>query len=253
MKVLLFDIETAPNLGYTWRKWEQNVIEFKQDWYILCFAAKWLDDPAIITAALPDFPAFKKQPTNDKWVCKALWKLMDEADVCVAHNGMSFDFRKAHARFVIHGLRPPMPYKAVDTKRIAKRFFNFDSNKLDDLGRQLGLGRKLHHGEGFQLWLDCMAGKPKAWETMVAYNKQDVVLLEKVYMKLRGWQTNHPNHNFFDDTKDNCPTCGGHRLQARGVVKTLTSEYKRYYCADCGAWSRGNLFRTYKVERRNPP
>ena len=33
----------------------------------------------------------------------------------------------------------------------------------------------------------------KAWKKMVEYNKQDIVLLEKVYYALRPWDTYHPN------------------------------------------------------------
>jgi hypothetical protein len=34
-------LETAPNLGYVWGKWEQNVIDFKKSWYVLSFAVLW--------------------------------------------------------------------------------------------------------------------------------------------------------------------------------------------------------------------
>ena len=34
-KILLLDIETSPALGYVWKKWDTNVIEFKDSWYIL--------------------------------------------------------------------------------------------------------------------------------------------------------------------------------------------------------------------------
>ena len=250
MKVLLVDIETAPDLGYTWGKWEQNVIEFKEDWYILCFVAKWLDSPKLMVHKQPDFPVFKKDKTNDLGVIKALWKLFDEADVIIAHNGNAFDIKKANARFLVHGMNPPSPYKTIDTKLVAKRYFKFDSNSLDELGRYLKLGRKVQH-KGFALWLECMAGNLKSWAEMIRYNKQDVILLEKVYLKLRGWMTNHPNYNFVDQTIRNCPNCGKHTLQARGSVKTITSEYKRYYCTNCGAWSRGNPTKSFRVEIRS--
>ena len=80
-KILLFDIETAPNLGYIWGKWEQNVIEFKTNWYMLCFAAKWLDGKNITTRALPDSALYTKDKENDFYVVSELWKLLDEADV----------------------------------------------------------------------------------------------------------------------------------------------------------------------------
>jgi len=35
-KILLFDIETAPILAYTWDIWDQNIAlnQIKQDWFV---------------------------------------------------------------------------------------------------------------------------------------------------------------------------------------------------------------------------
>ena len=38
MKILFYDLETSPNVSYTWGKWEQNVIAFKKEWELLSFA-----------------------------------------------------------------------------------------------------------------------------------------------------------------------------------------------------------------------
>jgi len=238
MKILLIDIETAPNLGYTWGKWEQNVIENKYDWYILCFAAKWHGDKDIIFRSIADVPAFKKNKRDDRYVVRELWKLMHDADVIVAHNGQAFDVRKIKTRFLIHGMKPTSPFKVVDTKRVAKAIFKFDSNKLDELGRQLGVGRK-HVHTGFDLWLRCMNGEKKAWKEMETYNIRDVILLEEIYDKLLGWMTNHPNHNLYDGTRGNCPNCGSVRLQSRGKGRVIGHEYRKFQCLDCGAWSKG--------------
>jgi DNA polymerase elongation subunit (family B) len=241
-KVLVFDIETAPNLAYVWGKYEQNVIDYEREWYMLSFAYKWLGEKTTRVCSLPDYKNFKKDKTDDKALVTELHKLFDQADVIVAHNGDQFDIRKSNARFVVHGLTPPSSYKTVDTKKVAKRYFNFNSNKLDDLGNLLGLGRKLKTG-GFDLWLGCMGGDMKAWKLMCTYNKQDVVLLEEVYLKLRGWMTNHPNMNVTEGTLHNCPVCHSHRLQARGYSVTRASQFKRYQCQDCGGWSRGEAMR----------
>src|ERR1044072_2516292 len=103
MKILLFDIETAPSLGYVWGKWEQDVLDFKREWYMLCFVAKWLDKKGMITGALTDFKTYKKDPENDRELVKQLWHLFDEADILIAHNGDQFDVKKANARFTYYG------------------------------------------------------------------------------------------------------------------------------------------------------
>lgn len=237
-KILLFDIETAPSLGWVWGKYEQDVIDFKQEWYILSFAAKWLGGKMMV-GSLPDSPKYSKHNReNDEYVVKQLWKLFDEADIIVAHNGDQFDIKKANARFAYYKLPPPSPYKTVDTKKVAKRYFNFTSNKLDDLGRYLGYGRKMTH-TGFALWQACMIGDKQAWKTMIRYNKRDVELLEKIYLHLRPWMKDHANMAMYSD-KPACPKCGSHKLQSRGMAVNITTKYRRYQCQDCGGWCRGS-------------
>jgi hypothetical protein len=46
-RILLFDIETMANLGWVWGKWEQDVIAFKERWYMLSFAYKWFGEKKI--------------------------------------------------------------------------------------------------------------------------------------------------------------------------------------------------------------
>ena len=243
-KVLLVDLETAPLLGYTWGVWETNVLAVKKDWYILSFVAKWQGSNKIISSSLPDFKGFKKDKEDDSGVVGELWKLFNEADVIVAHNGNDFDFKKANARFIVHGLIPPTPYQTVDTKLVAKKYFKFDSNSLDELGRYLGLGRKESTG-GFKTWFECMAGDMTAWKRMMKYNKQDVLLLEKIYDKLKPWMTNHPNLGLIKDKPQCCPICGqAGRLQARGFAITRVSRKRRYQCNSCGGWSTGKAEKT---------
>lgn len=236
-KILLFDIETAPNLGYIWGKYEQNVLDYTSEWYMMSFAYKWLGDTKVVCHALPEYKTYRKDKEDDSELVKDLHKLFDEADLIIAHNGDDFDVKKANARFIYHGLNPPAPYKTVDTKKIAKNSFKFNSNSLNDLGQHLGLGEKAPTG-GFGLWKGCMSGDEKSWSTMIKYNKQDVVLLEQVYLKLRPWHKTHPNLGHFTEEIHSCPKCNGSHLQSRGYSKTLSSIYRRFQCQDCGAWSR---------------
>ena len=236
-KILLFDIETAPNLGYVWGKWEQNVIEFADHWYLLSFSAKWLGEKKVFSHGLSDYKLFKHEKQNDLLLTKLLWKYLDEADIVIAHNGDQFDVKKANALFVKHKLKPPSSYKTIDTKKVAKRHFRFDSNKLDDLGSFFVIGRKIPTDK--DLWFKCMAGDEKAWRKMLAYNKQDVLLLEEVYLKLRAWMDNHPNLNVLLGLNGNCPLCGSQHLQRRGFGMTRTGRVQRHQCQDCGGWSSG--------------
>lgn len=239
LKTLFLDIETAPNLGYTWQKYETNVIEFVKERYMLCFTVKWLDENKYYTYGLPDFADYAKDPTNDKALMTKLWDFVNEADVIVAHNGDSFDIKIMNTRFIVNGFTPPSPYKTVDTKKEAKKRFGFNSNSLNDLGRLFGFGKKLDTG-GFKLWTDCMAGDLDAWKKMKKYNKIDVALLEQVYLKLRGWMKSHPNVSVTLD-RTCCQVCGSNNTQKRGFSFTKLTKYQRIQCMDCHSWSQGTI------------
>lgn len=235
-RVLFFDIETSPNVSWTWGKWQQDVIEFKEEWYMLSFAYKWLGDKTVKGYKLNDFKLYKKDKKNDYKLCKKLWELLNEADVVIGHNSLNFDIPKTNARFLFHGFTPYSPIKNIDTKRIAKQYFKFNSNSLNDIGQHLQLGEKLKHS-GFSLWKGCMIGDIKCWNNMLKYNKQDVILLEKIYLKFLPYITNHPNWGLYTRQEYCCPNCGSRHVQRRGYNYTKTLIYQKYQCMACGAWS----------------
>jgi DNA polymerase elongation subunit (family B) len=233
MKVLLLDIETAPNLAYVWGTWKQNITadKFVAKGYVLCWTAKWLGSREVLFASVRG---------GEKKMLKQIHKLLDDADAVVHYNGKSFDIPTLNKEFVINGMTPPAPYKQIDLLETVRDKFNFPINKLDYITKTLGLGGKVRH-TGFQMWVDCMAGDDKAWRLMERYNRRDVVILEKLYMKLRPWVRNHPNQGLFTDGVV-CPVCGKkHTLQKRGTVPVREGRYHRYQCAGkngCGTWAR---------------
>lgn len=230
-RMLLFDIETSTSMGeYFDRTREYNITRVRRDWIIFMFSYKWLGEKTVHTESIWDYGYNPKKP--DDWpIIEKLWLLFNEADVIVAHNGDRFDVPKSRTRFIVHGLQPPSPYQTIDTKKLAKTF-GFDSNKLDELGRQLGLGRKLETG-GQALWDGCQDGEPDAWRLMAKYNKQDVVLLEKVYLKLRGWAKVHPNLSLLTRNLA-CPTCQSKDFVRNGYHYLSTGKFQRLACKNCG-------------------
>lgn len=245
-KVLLFDIENSPLISYTWGLWEQNVIEVKEEWYILCFAYKWLGEKEIHFVSLPDFKGYKKNKKDDEALVNKLWELFDQAEIIIAHNGDAFDIKKANSRFIQHRLEPPTFYKTIDTLKIARKNFKFDSNKLDRLGQYLKLGRKEKNMD-FSVWLGCMEGDKDSWRKMRTYNIQDVTLLEKVYYKLRGWNNSTPNFNILLGTNYHCPACGSENVKEKGYRPTMVALYQGYQCLNCGKRFQGE-----RVEREKP-
>ncbi len=240
-KVLFVDLETSPNAGYIWGKYKQNVLSYINEWEILCFCYKWQGEDKIHSVS-----AFKDGGEGE--VVVKLWRLFDEADIIIAHNGDAFDIKKSNAKFIEYGLTPPSSYQTIDTLKVARKYFKFNSNKLGDIAKLLGLELKMSTG-GFELWLGCMADDKDSWNKMVEYCKQDIVVLEAVYMELRPWMRNAPNMNLFTGRSHGCPVCGSEHTQRRGVSRTRIGERQRYQCQACSAWSVGELIKTNIVVR----
>lgn len=256
-RILLLDIETSPNIAYMWGLWKEltSVDMIEREWYILCWCAKWLGENKVFSSALPDFKKeYKEDKEDDKHILLKLWNLLDEADMVVGHNLAAFDVKKINARFIQHKIKPPSPFKIVDTFISAKRHFDFTSNKLGDLGKKLGLGEKVETG-GFKLWRKCLLGDKQAWNKMVTYCKGDILLLEKVYLRMRPYMDNHPNISLYIEDEDEamCPVCGSIELQKHGIAFNGQGKYHRLQCSDCGAWCRlkENLMPKGKVKTVN--
>lgn len=244
MKILIWDIETWPIVATTWDLWPRNGLDHKNilsDWGIICAAWKWLGEKKVQASAISP-----TQPDNDFEVVFNLHAVLSEADVIVAHNGDEFDLKKFNSRAVKHGLPPIPPIKTIDTLKVAKKYFAFTSNRLDYLGRFLGVGRKIP--THFGMWLAIMKGDKDALAKMVKYNKQDVLLLEDVYLKLRPYMTDHPNENL-SHNHESCPVCGSKKFMKQGVKYTRQGAKQRYQCtsAMCGAWFTGAVVKRVKL------
>lgn len=232
MRVLLLDIETAPNIAYVWRLFDDfiGVDQLVANSHVLCVSAKWLGEKTVHYYSLHDH--------GQASMLKAISELMNEADVVVHYNGTKFDIPNLHREFLTAGLPPTSPVKQVDLLKVVRKQFKFTSNKLDFVCKQLGLGNKVRH-KGMELWRQCMADDVKAWKVMKRYNIQDVILLEKLYVKLVPWVPNHPNVTLYNKHPDSCPRCGSDKYQSRGVAHAASMSYNRYQCNKCHGWFKG--------------
>lgn len=251
MKILLVDLETAPAQVYSWGVYDQtipinHIIHYP---YLLCWSAKWLGGKKILSDALINYPqTFKKDIRDDSMVVKSIWKLLDECDIAIAHNGDEFDFKKLNSFFLKNKMAPPSPFRTVDTKKVSRGNLGFISNKLDSLGKELEIGQKLEH-TGMSLWTRCMAGDKGAWRTMLKYNAQDVRLLEELYLTMLPYTKNHPDSRIYLGDETACPKCRSSNTQRRGVYVLQSAKYQRYQCQDCGGWFKGDRVKKEIVRR----
>jgi DNA polymerase elongation subunit (family B) len=229
-KILFIDIETSPHTAHVWQLFDVHVSpnQIMATGETMCVAAKWRDDRTV------QFRSTHRDGADEmlRWI----HGLLDEADIVVGYNSIKFDLPILRKDFLLAGLEPPSPFKHVDLLRTMRSTFKFPSNKLGVVTERLGLGGKVTHA-GHQLWVDCMAGDEKAWRKMTAYNRNDVVILERLYERLLPWIPNHPNMGLWKGGHT-CPNCGSGELQSRGTARTTTRVYRRFQCNSCGKWSR---------------
>lgn len=253
MKTLMLDLETAPITANVWRLFKENIgiNQVIQDSYVLCWTAKWEHEDELISDALHYHPTlWKSDHTNDRIIMGELWKLVDEADIIVAHNADRFDIPVMNARFLAHGMHPPSPYRSIDTLKIARRKFRLASNKLDWLSRFLKIGTKVRTG-GFDLWGDIIHSQDTAaFDHMVEYCEKDVELLEQVYITLRSWDDKLPAKSVNTDGKT-CNACGSDDIVKNGSYSTNTQIYQKYKCKSCGHNMRSRFGEKFDIETKH--
>lgn len=235
-KILLYDLEVSRAIveGYG-NKWEFKVVKFVRPQLLMCYAYKWLGQKKATFVSRHDFASYKD-------FVQSLVDLLDEANIVIAHNAVKFDNKMSNTFFVTEGILPPSPFKTVDTLQVARSAFNFPSNSLNDLAEFLGLGskEKITYAD---LEDDFMSDHPprRVIRLMSRYNKQDVELLEKIYLTERPYMKTHPNMAALTRQHFACTFCASTDVQARGYKVFGTGTYQYYRCNTCGHWPRNRI------------
>lgn len=231
VKTLFLDVETNYSVVASWSLWPKYIPHdnILQEWYVICACWKWAGQKTVHSA--------KTYDQDDKEVILRIKEAIEEADEIVYHNGDRFDFKKLQARALVNGIEPIVKPVAVDTLKQARKHFALTSNRLDYIGKILGVGGKIDTSN--ELWLKALRGEKKAINYMVKYCKEDVRLLERVYDKMKPYMDVGVNRSVFHQRDLSCPRCSSNRVMKQGTRRTKTGEYQRYKCKDCGSWSSG--------------
>lgn len=237
-RIIVLDIERTHSLVTVFQLKHNDYIgadNIMQESFIPTASWKVLGEKKVYGVSTLDDPKrFAKDPTDDYHVVKTLHDVISSADCIIAHNGDAFDLPFTEGRILYHGLSPLPPTATIDTLKVARKRFLFNANNLNYLGQFLKCGKKLETEPG--LWYKVLKGDKSAIKRMLKYNKQDVLLLEKVYFKLQPYIANHVNRHLFGGS--GCPRCGSLKIQSRGEHRALTQVYQRYACTSCGGWFR---------------
>lgn len=229
IKRLFFDIETTPNVVYTWRAGYNITVSHDsivRERRIMSIHWKWAGENKVHHLVWDD-------DQDDKEMLIKFIKIANEADEIIAHNGDRFDIKWLRTRCIYHRI-PMLPiYKTLDTLKKAKAHFNFNSNKLDYISQFLGVGAKTEH-EGYSLWLKCMDGDKKALAKMVEYGDNDVVILEDMYNVLMPYIKPNVHHGVLMGGKvTDCPNCGSKTKYFKSTTTPTGGIQRIMKCKKC--------------------
>jgi DNA polymerase elongation subunit (family B) len=223
---LYLDIETSPNIVYTWNIGYKVNISYEniiKERSIICVAYKFTGEKVNCLAW--------DSKQNDERIVQTLAKLFLRADEVIAHNGDRFDIAWIRTHCLKYNI-PLIPLITLDTLKIARNQFRFNSNRLDYIAQYLGLGKKKE--TNFKLWKEVVDGNKKSLKKMVAYCKNDVLLLEKVWNRFSPYVKAKVS---ISENRKKCPDCEGkmeickHRVMASGAKVT------QLHCLTCGKFN----------------
>ena len=228
---LFVDIETSPNIGYFWQPGHKVSIHhaaIKHERAIICICYKWAD------RAKAESLTWKQGDDGDmlrKWA-----KIVAHADEVIAHNGDKFDFAHIRTRCLSHNIPLKETYTQVDTLKIARYRYKFNSNRLDYLGRFLGVGGKMETAP--DLWDRVLNNERGALKEMTDYCKRDVLMLEQVYEKIANYSRAYTHVGVAaDGDRLSCPHCGGiHTKVDKTKVTSVGTIRRQMTCKSCGRY-----------------
>ena len=230
-KRLFFDIEVSANIGFFWQSGyklnigPENIIKERA---IICICYKWEDDKTVHSLHWD-----AKQ--DDKKLLQQFIKVINDSDEAVGHNGDRFDLSWIRTRCLFHKIDMFPNYVTIDTLKIARQKFRFNSNKLNYIADFLGIGEKIK--TDFGLWKKIMLNKdPIAMAAMIKYCQKDVVLLEKVYKELAKHTVNKTHYGvIFGGDRGSCPECGSDTLKIQNRRVSASGVRKiQFQCTTCG-------------------
>lgn len=247
LKVLIYDIETAPMTARPFRANQQFIPHYQvvHDIFMLTWSAKWWGTGEdIFSARVTKNEVLAR---DDRRIVQQLGRRFQEADVIVAHYGDGFDWPTVNGQLALHGLEAPGYIRKIDTKKLAAKHFNYSHNNLDYLAEKWGIGKKIK--TDWELWERCLDGPDHvaALKEMETYNRHDVHLLDGVFSYMLPYVDRVARlYEATQMNEDICLTCGSTRFEHRGYYRTQSGTYPKLRCLGtlpngrpCGKYRRG--------------
>lgn len=197
--ILYIDIEVSKSLYFSYGarvpSTYLNTDDLFRERYIISWAASYVGSDTVWSDCVTKKEALK---WSDARILPRLLELMQSADILAGHNYDRFDHKHINARLLLNGLEPVTDKKTLDTLKIARSKFSFESNKLDFISQRLGFRPKddIRNSD----WLKVVTtGDEKTLKKILKYNKGDVrngkSVLERL-MKYSGKRSYYGSNTF---------------------------------------------------------
>ena len=250
VNAVTLDIERLPGRHSTWHRgqtitgpfWDLNEIKAwtgkrihaddVKEWpRTICAAWKWYDQADTVFAAEWEVGGY------DGFM-RAVWEVFNEADLIIGHNADRFDARHLMGGWAEMGLPAPAPYKVVDTLKIARGTFAYESNTLDALNKRLGIDAKTDKYDS-RVAKAAVAGDKEAQDRIRFYNMGDIAASEALFDRLRPYAKGIPHLGMWTDDELACPSCGSTMAATGKTVHANVQRYEHLTCPNCGSHARG--------------
>ena len=249
-RVVTLDIERIPGRHSTWHRgqtitgpfWDLNEIKAwtgkrihaddVKEWpRTICAAWKWYDQADV------EFAAEWEVGGYDGFM-RAVWDVFNDADLIIGHNADRFDARHLMGGWAEMGLPAPSPYKVIDTLKIARASFAYESNTLDALNKRLGIDAKTDKYDA-RIARAAVNGDKEAQGVLRSYNMGDITASEALFDRLRPFAKGIPHLGMWSDDELACPSCGTTMTATGKTVHANIQRYEHLHCPNCGSHARG--------------
>src|SRR3990167_7695152 len=237
-KICFFDIETSYN----------KIAAFQIGYNLSILPQQILEERKIITISWI-FEGQKKASYmhwdringvgDDTRMIEEFIYVLKAADVAVAQNGDRFDIKHLKTRALLLGLEPLTNIATIDTLKLNRANFAFNSNKLDYVAKVLG-GKGKDKME-LQDWIDIVEhNDEKKLQKMIKYNQRDVIELRDIFWKILPYCEKLPvplaklTKIGRESHGEVCPMCASVMLESKGYRYLVRNVYRRFVCKDCG-------------------
>ena len=220
-KILIYDIETAPCLGWFWRTGKTSIgaHQIIRPGKIICISYRFSNWPEGKVKNLR-WKSKKRDnrfsiPFTDKDMVIKFYDIAEKADILVGHNGDNFDRKTINARLAYYRHPTLQHHMTEDTLKQSRLQFNLPSQRLDFLCKYFNIPGKLATSTG--LWQRVVFdGNKSDLNQMVDYCDQDVLILNSLYDRIWPYVKHRLNIGVFNNTTSSCPQCGSKDRENKG-------------------------------------